>query len=143
VKRLSLLVEKLRSDVQGLVDVAEIMREQNDRYCLSDLPIVGPWHLIPQDLDTEWDHMHDIEVFSPDTTGSVLLSVLIRENRNVGKVKVSVGRSRGAVRIDEGLQFAIDSIAGQRGPAFEVLNRIRQYRRLLERQTVEQLSKFP
>src|ERR1044072_7060701 len=73
LEHLALFIKEICADVQRLMNVAQVVREQNDRYRFGDSFIVRRRYLTFQDLDTERDHMHDIEAFATDGAGSVLL----------------------------------------------------------------------
>src|SRR2546423_6753357 len=81
---ISLRIKVLRSDVQRLMDVPEIMHEQDQRYRLCN----GSWivfrFVASQDTNAEWNHVNEVELRTSNVARRILF---IAEDGNICIVK--------------------------------------------------------
>src|SRR5215208_130182 len=66
MKRQSVGFEKVGADVQPLVNIAEIMRDQYDRNRLRDRPTVRLRLVTAQHANTKRNHLHDVKLATPN-----------------------------------------------------------------------------
>src|ERR1043165_267897 len=133
-------VEILRADVQRLVYVAEVMRQQDhgDRFCDRTVVCLGFFSF--QYTNAERNHFYDVKLKTSACTVGIFL---VSNYRNVSVVKLTMLWTPTTIRVDDTLEFAIDPVgARRRFPALPTLDFIGKRGRSLQRHTIEEFSNF-